>query len=64
MEWADLILVMEDGHRSRINKTFRSLELPDIEVLQIEDEYDYLNEELIEMLTDRINSILEVGYGL
>jgi predicted protein tyrosine phosphatase len=64
IEWADLIFVMEDGQGGRISGTFRHLELPEIEVLHIEDEYEYLDGELIEMLTDRINSTLEVVYKI
>lgn len=64
IEWADFIFVMEDGHRARITETFRHMELPEIEVFHIEDEYEYLNAELIEILTDRINSTLEVVYKI
>ncbi|PZX46327.1 MULTISPECIES: protein-tyrosine-phosphatase [Algoriphagus] len=64
IEWSDLIFVMEDGQGNRISGAFRHLEIPEIEVLQIEDEYEYLDEELIEMLTDRINSTLGVIYNI
>ena len=64
IEWSDLIFVMEDGQGTRISREFRHLELPEIEILQIEDEYEYLDEELIEMLTDRINSTLGVIYKI
>lgn len=64
IEWSDLIFVMEDGQGNRISGTFRHLEIPEIEVLQIADEYEYLDEELIEMLTGRINSTLEVVYKI
>lgn len=62
--WADLILVMEREQASRIRKTYRHLELPDIEVLHIPDEYDYRDPVLIEMLMDRINAVLEVKFGI
>jgi len=64
IEWADFIFVMEDGQNGRISGTFRHLELPDIEVLHIEDEYEYLDAELIETLTDRMNSTLKVVYKI
>ncbi len=62
LEWADLIFVMEDAHKKRISGTFREIELPEIEVLQVEDIYEYLEDELVSLLTDRINSTLEVVY--
>ena len=58
VDWSDLVLVMEDGHSTRISGVFRELELPPIEVLHIEDEYEYLDPELVELITDRINSTL------
>lgn len=64
VDWADLIFVMEDGQGQRIYKEFRHMELPQIEVLQIEDEYEYLDADLIVTLTDRINSTLEVVFEI
>jgi len=64
VDWADLIFVMERGQGARISGSFRHLELPDIEVLHIEDEYQYLEPELIEILKDRINSTLELVYKI
>lgn len=63
IDWADLIIVMEDDHRRRIFDTFRQMELPTLEVLHIEDEYEYLDEELIEILHDQINKTLSVTYN-
>ncbi|MBD1396194.1 protein-tyrosine-phosphatase [Pontibacter sp. JH31] len=62
--WADIIYVMEQGQGARIAGTNRQLELPPLEVLHIEDEYEYLEPELIEMLKDRINSSLKVVYKI
>jgi len=62
--WADIIFVMEQGQGARIAGTFRYLPLPPIEVLHIEDEYEYLEPELIEMLKDRINSSIKVVYKI
>ena len=51
IEWADIILVMEDEHKVRIKSLFgRSETLPKIEVLNIEDEYQYMDSELIDEL--------------
>ena len=62
--WADIIYVMEQGQGARISRTYRDLSLPPIEVLHIEDEYEYLEPELIEMLKARINSSLRVMYRI
>ncbi|MEQ8685693.1 MAG: hypothetical protein RIE86_10385 [Imperialibacter sp.] len=40
------------------------MELPEIEVLHIADEYDYRQPELVDLLTDRVESILQVTLGL
>ena len=48
--WADLILVMESGYKSRIMGLFRGLTLPTIENLDIPDEYEFMDEELIELI--------------
>jgi len=64
IEWADLIFVMEQGQGARISGTYRHLRLPEIENLHIEDEFEYLEPGLIEILTDRINSTLEVVYNV
>jgi predicted protein tyrosine phosphatase len=51
IEWADLILVMEKVHRSRLNQKFHSaLSKKRIGVLDIPDEYDYMDPELIRLL--------------
>lgn len=62
--WSDLIFVMEDGQASRVSGVFRHLGLPPIHVLNIPDEYEYLDEELIDLLTDRINSTLRIEWGI
>ncbi len=62
--WADIILVMERSQKARIVTTYRHLNLPTIEVLHIEDEYDYLDLELIDLLTEKINSTLQVAFSL
>jgi predicted protein tyrosine phosphatase len=47
IQWAGLILVMEGNHKSWITGKFRHLELPRIENLDVPDEYEYMDEELI-----------------
>ncbi len=64
LDWADLIFVMETGQRAKIWGLYRHMELPQIEILNIEDDYEFLNEELIELLSDRINDTLRLIYKI
>lgn len=57
--WANAILVMEDAHKARILGQYRYLELPPIYVLHIEDEYEYMQPELIDILHERISNSLK-----
>lgn len=58
IEWADLILCMEDKHKDRIKLQFSQIELPPIEVLEIPDEYVFMNQELIEVLRIKVEALL------
>ena len=54
IEWADLIIVMEKAHRNRLNRKFGSaLSKKRIAVLDIPDNYDYMDPELIRLLQSR-----------
>ena len=64
LNWADLVFVMETGYRARIWGLYSHLELPTIEVLNIPDEYEFMDEELIELLIDRINETLRTVYKI
>jgi predicted protein tyrosine phosphatase len=59
VEWADLILVMESGYKSRISGLFRDFSLPKIENLDIPDEYQYMDEELIEIIENRVEYYIQ-----
>ena len=51
LEWADVILVMEEVHRNRLNRKFREyLGGKRIVVLGIPDDFAYMDPELIEIL--------------
>lgn len=56
--WADLILVMEYEHSKRLRQLFGNLDLPRTEVLKIKDNYDYMDEKLISILTEKIKIYL------
>ena len=54
VEWADLILVMEKGHRNKLSKKFQKyLSGKRIVVLGIPDEYDYMEPALVELIKSR-----------
>ena len=54
LEWADVILVMEKSHRSKLNQKFpRALGRKRIAVLNIPDNYDFMDEELIRILKSK-----------
>jgi protein-tyrosine phosphatase len=58
LAWADLVLVIESDHRAKIRDLYRHLDLPPIQVLHIPDEYEFMDEELIDILTDRVDAAL------
>ena len=58
LNWASLVLVMENNHRAKIKDIYSFLDLPPIEVLGIPDDYEFMNMELIEILEDKINVVL------
>lgn len=59
IEWANLILVMENKHKLRIIDTYKGNKIPIIKILDIKDEYEYLDKELCNILEIKINNIIE-----
>jgi predicted protein tyrosine phosphatase len=56
--WADTIYVMEKRHKEIIIQQFReALRGKEIKVLFIPDEYEFMDEELIEILKEKIQSL-------
>jgi len=59
--WADIVFVMEKKHERRIQQKYREeLKSKKIIRLDIEDEYEYMNEELIELLKNRVSEYIEI----
>jgi protein-tyrosine phosphatase len=57
--WADTIFVMEKRHREILKERHNTtLENKTIIILDIPDEYEYMDEELIEMLQDIVTPYL------
>ena len=56
---ADVVLVMEDKHRSRLLAEYRALLLhKPLHVLDIPDEYKYMDPDLVELLGDPVADLL------
>lgn len=61
LEWADVVFVMEEKHKSRLMAEFRQVigDMP-IHVLDIPDEYRYMDPELVEQLRESVASLLDL----
>jgi predicted protein tyrosine phosphatase len=62
LQWASLILVMENKHKVRTMDMYKGLEIPKIIVLGIKDEYKYLDQELCEILKLKIEDAIKLIY--
>ncbi|MFZ6718671.1 low molecular weight protein tyrosine phosphatase family protein [Undibacterium sp. Ji49W] len=61
IQWADVIFVMEEKHKSRLLAEHRQvLNGKVIHVLDIPDEYKYMDPELVTQLQDAVADILEL----
>jgi len=57
--WADYIFVMEKKHKQRIIEKFHSIiEQTKIKILDIPDDYKFMDPELIEDIKSKVDSIL------
>ena len=58
--WADVIFVMEHAHRTRLRQAFGQGQpiVAPIEVLDIPDEYEFMDPELVELLEERVGEFL------
>ncbi|UXZ47363.1 low molecular weight protein tyrosine phosphatase family protein [Pseudomonas soli] len=60
IRWADVIFVMESKHRQRLQAEYsRLLEHKRLHVLDIPDDYRYMDPELISILEDSVAACLE-----
>lgn len=50
LEWAEVVYVMEREHKSSLRERFPGLELSSVEVLDVPDDFEYMDEALVEML--------------
>ena len=63
IEWADIIFVMEQGHRSNLTSRFSQyLANKRIVCLEIPDVYEYMDPELVRLLKDKVPRFLPGGH--
>jgi predicted protein tyrosine phosphatase len=59
IHWASVILVMEDKHKAQLMAEFGAeVRGKPVHVLDIPDEYRYMDPELVEQITEAVASIL------
>lgn len=59
IKWADLIFAMEKKHKQRLLENFEAdSKNKEIVILNIEDNYEYMDTELVELLTNSIEDYL------
>lgn len=59
IEWADIIFMMEQTHRNKISKKFKSsFRNKRVICLNILDEYGYMDEELVTLLEERVQPFI------
>ena len=64
VEWADVILVMEKSHKNKITKKYKELlKGKRLVVLDIPDNYEYMQPELIQLLKTRVPRLVGIGGG-
>lgn len=60
IRWSDLILVMENKHLSRLRADFRDeVRYKPVHVLDIPDDYPYMDAELVELLRAKTDALIE-----
>ncbi len=64
INWADWIFVMEKRHLAIIRQKYSNeIAAKSIVVLHISDDYQYMDSELVEILTSRLSEYLEIDDG-
>ncbi len=63
LDWADLIVVMEQAHRNRLSKRFRSsLGGKRLVCLGIPDDFEYMEPSLVALLMRKVPPLLPAGH--
>lgn len=62
IRWADLILVMEEKHKSRIRADFRDeVKFKALHVLVIPDDYGFMDPELVDIIREKTEPLIAQG---
>jgi predicted protein tyrosine phosphatase len=62
LEWADIVFVMENAHVNKLAKRFKPhLKNKRVVCLNIPDEFEYMQAELVDILTRRVSGHLGLG---
>jgi predicted protein tyrosine phosphatase len=57
IDWADLIICMEDRHKEIIKHVFKNQPLPPMIVLDIPSSLHYMDPELVEILEEKMEEV-------
>jgi predicted protein tyrosine phosphatase len=58
--WADIVVVMEHDHKQRLLAQFPDLASGlHMEVLDIPDDYEFMDPELVDLIRERVEPVLE-----
>lgn len=61
IQWADVIFVMEQKHKHRVKAEFaKLLNFKDIQVLDIPDDFQYMDQELVQIMEQTVGSYLKL----
>ena len=61
IEWSDVVLVMEKSHKNKITKKYKELlKGKRLVVLDIPDNYDYMQPELIQLLKRKVPRLVQL----
>lgn len=59
LEWADVAMVMENAHASRLRDHYRGkIRLPEIVSLDIPDDYPFMDKTLIQLIHESVEAVL------
>lgn len=62
IKWADIVLVMEKSHREEVTKTYGELlKGKRLVCLDIPDHYEFMQPELIKLLTERVPGYVQLS---
>jgi predicted protein tyrosine phosphatase len=55
---------METRYRNKLRESYPQVEMPEIEILHIPDDYEFMDAELISLLEDGVNHVINDKFGL